>query len=231
MSHAREQQIMMVLSVIGRGKGKMYRTTLEKHGIPFHLQTVGFGTAPSEMMDIFGLGSNDKDIVISLSPRAMVEPLAAELARSLDTTPRYGGLMMVISLRAINRLSAEILSRSAAEMGDKEKREESAMNSEYKHQMIMISVNQGYTDQVMQTAKGAGATGGTILRARLAGEEKLQQFDAPDTAPDEEKEIIIILASETDAARIMSEVNREHGLKTDAKGMTWAVPVERALKI
>lgn len=231
MSYAREQQIMMMLSVIGRGKGKTYRTMLEKRGIPFHLQTVGFGTAPSEMMDIFGLGSNDKDIMISLSPRAVVESLAAELAKNMDTAPRYGGLMMIIPLRAINRLSAEILSRSAAETGDKEKSEDSAMNNEYKHQMIMISVNQGYTDDVMQTARKAGATGGTILRARLAGEEKLQQFDAPDTAPDEEKEIIMILASETDAARIMSEVNREHGLKTDAKGMIWAVPVERALKI
>ena len=139
--------------------------------------------------------------------------------------------MMIVPLRAINRLSAEILSRSAAEITDKENSEETAMNSEYKHQMIMISVNQGYTDAVMQTARGAGATGGTILRARLAGEEKLQQFDAPDTAPDEEKEIIMILASATDAARIMSEVNREHGLKTPAKGLVWAVPVERALKI
>ena len=231
MSYSVQQQIMMVLSVIIRGKGKQYRATLEKSGIPFHLQTVGFGTAPSEMMDIFGLGSNDKDIVISLAPRALVEPLAADLAENMDTTPRYGGLMMIMPLSAINRLSAEILSRSAADNSDKEKREVSAMSSEYKHQMIMISVNQGYTDQVMQTAKKAGATGGTILRARLAGEEKLQQLDAPDTAPDEEKEIIMILASETDAARIMTEVNREHGLKTEAKGMIWALPVERALKI
>ena len=93
MSIPKQQRMMMVLSVIMRGKGKQYREMLESRGIHFHLQTVGFGTAPSEMMDIFGLGSNDKDIVISLAPHALVGTLTTELAKSLDTAPRYGGLM------------------------------------------------------------------------------------------------------------------------------------------
>ena len=105
------------------------------------------------------------------------------------------------------------------------------MKSEYQHQLIMVSVNQGYTDAVMQTARKAGATGGTVLRARLAGDEKLQQFDRPDAEPEEEKEILMILAPENIAAEIMNEVNRAHGLKSDAKGIVWALPVETAFKI
>ena len=225
----KEQRMMMVLSVILRGKGKTYCEMLEKRGIHFHLQTVGFGTAPSEMMDIFGLGSNDKDIVISIAPRSQVRPLAADLAKSLDTTPRYGGLMTIFSLSAINRLSAEILARRANEIADKGV--DSEMKSGFEHKMIMITVNQGYTDQVMQTAKRAGATGGTVLRARLAGMERLQQFDEPGMEQEEEKEIILILAPASKASEIMNEVNREHGLKTEAKGIVCAVPVEHALKI
>ena len=229
MNSPKQQRMMMVLSVIMRGKGKTYREMLEKRGIHFHMQTVGFGTAPSEMMDIFGLGSNDKDIVISIAPRSLVRSLASDFAKNLDTAPRYGGLMTIFSLSAINRLSAEILSRSAAENIDKG--ENTDMKREFEHRMIMISVNQGYTDQVMQTAKRAGATGGTILRARLAGTEKLQQFDEPNMAQEEEKEIILILAPASKASEIMNEVNHEHGLKTEAKGVIWAVPVENALKI
>ena len=229
MSIPKDQRMMMVLSVILRGKGKTYCEMLEKRGIHVHLQTVGFGTAPSEMMDIFGLGSNDKDIVISIAPRSLVRPLAADLAKSLDTTPRYGGLMTIFSLSAINRLSAEILTRRAGEMTDKGV--DSEMKSGFEHKMIMITVNQGYTDQVMQTAKRAGATGGTVLRARLAGAERLQQFDEPGMEQEEEKEILLILAPATKASEIMNEVNREHGLKTEAKGIVCAVPVEHALKI
>ena len=47
----------------------------------------------------------------------------------------------------------------------------------------------------------------------------------------EEKEIILILAPASSAGEIMNEVNREHGLKTEAKGIVCAVPVEHALKI
>jgi hypothetical protein len=229
MSIPKQQRMMMVLSVIMRGKGKQYREMLESRGIHFHLQTVGFGTAPSEMMDIFGLGSNDKDIVISLAPHALVGTLTTELAKSLDTAPRYGGLMTIFSLSAINRLSAEILSRSAAENTDKGA--DTEMKSEFEHKMIMVTVNQGYTDQVMHTAKRAGATGGTILRARLAGSERLQQFDEPGMEQGEEKEIILILAPASSAGEIMNEINHEHGLKTEAKGIVCAVPVEHALKI
>ncbi|MBQ8719002.1 MAG: hypothetical protein IJY66_07035 [Clostridia bacterium] len=229
MSIPKQQRMMMVLSVILRGTGKQYREMLESRGIRFHLQTVGFGTAPSEMMDIFGLGSNDKDIVVSIAPRAQVSALASDLAKNLDTAPRYGGLMTIFSLDAINRLSAEILSRSAAENTDKGA--DTEMKSEFEHKMIMVTVNQGYTDQVMQTAKRAGATGGTILRARLAGSERLQQFDEPGMEQGEEKEIILILAPASNAGEIMNEVNRAHGLKTEAKGVVCAVPVEHALKI
>ncbi len=229
MSLLDTNRMMLMLSIIVRGKSKAYMEMLDEKNIRFHMQSVGSGTAPSEMMDIFGLGTNDKDIIMSVAPAGVVNALATELGKNLDTASRYGGLMMILSLSAINRLTAEILTRANRET--MEKGAENAMKSEYKHQLIMISVNQGYTDQVMQTAKKAGATGGTILRARLAGSEKLQQFDGPDAELEEEKEIIMILAPENIAAEIMTEVNRAHGLKTDARSIIWALPVETAYKI
>ena len=93
----------------------------------------------------------------------------------------------------------------------------------------MIAVNQGYVDSVMQSARKAGATGGTIIRARMADAGLLSQLDGAD--PQEEKEIITILASEAVCGRIMEEVNQAFGLRTDAKGIVCAMPVEKAMKI
>ena len=101
--------------------------------------------------------------------------------------------------------------------------------NKHQHQLIWITVNQGYTDQVMQTAKKAGAMGGTILRARLAGTERLEQFGEVDIQ--EEKEIITILAPSSTAAEIINAVNAEHGTKSEAHGMIVALPVDKALKI
>lgn len=230
------ERIVLMLSIILRGKSKQYIEMLNKKNIRYHLQSVGFGTAPSEMMDIFGLGSNDKDIIFSLAPTSTVADLATELSKNIDTSSRYGGLLMVLSLSSINRLTSEILNR-----GDNDNRNNSAkgtkskMKSERKHQLIAISVNQGYTEEVMQVAKQAGATGGTVIRARVAGPEKLDQLTDPDAANTKEilgeKEIITVLVPSNIAKQIMEEINEKFGMTTEAQGVVCSLPIEKAFKI
>lgn len=225
---AEQDRIMMIYSVIKRGKSKQYMEMLDERSIRFHLQTAAFGTAPSEMLDIFGLGSNDKDVIISYAPEKTVRSFMNDLGKNVGTSSEYGGLMMSLHLSAINRIPAEIITRASAvgaEKGEKTMNEK----NKHQHQLIWITVNQGYTDQVMQTAKKAGAMGGTILRARLAGTERLEQFGEVDIQ--EEKEIITILAPSSTAAEIINAVNAEHGTKSEAHGMIVALPVDKALKI
>ena len=38
------------------------------------------------------------------------------------------------------------------------------MSEPITHAMILVTINQGYSDAVMNTARAAGATGGTILK-------------------------------------------------------------------
>ena len=100
---------------------------------------------------------------------------------------------------------------------------------EGKFNLILIAVNEGFADDVMKTAKKAGATGGTVIRARQVGAELLEQFEEADLQ--EEKEIITILSPTATSGHIISAVNEEFGLRSVAKGVVCAVPVERALKI
>ena len=221
------ERIVMMLSIIGRGKGKRYMEMLEDRGIKFHLQTVGFGTAPSEMMDILGLGSNNKDVIFSFAPKNAVSLWSAEYGKRVDSGYSYGGLVMILSLSAVNRVTAEILNRHP--IPEAEKGENTQMKSEYKHNLILVSVNEGFADQVMQTAKQAGATGGTIIRARAAGTEQLNQV--MDVEATEEKEIIAILSPANISEQIMEDVNREFGLLSKAGDTVCAVPVEKAFKV
>ncbi len=224
MSADRQNRIMMVISIIERGRAKAYIEMLGRKNIGFHMQCVGQGTASSEMMDILGLGSSDKDIVISYAPRKAVAALAAELSKDMGSGMGYNGLMMFLSTEAINYLAAELLMLQGE--NSENEGEERAMRSEYRHSLILITVNQGYTDGVMQTAKKAGATGGTVIRARFAGAERMEVLQVQ-----EEKEIIAILAADSVRNQIMEEVNREFGLRSEAGGVVCAVPVDRAMKI
>lgn len=227
MSTDVSSRITMVLSIVERGKGKRLIEMMNRNKISFHIQSVGHGTAPSEMMDILGLGTKDKDVVISFAPERAVAALIAGQNQNLGEISGYGGLMMVIRLSAISRLAVEVFSHPKENNDEGE--EQKIVSGETKYNLILISVNQGYADAVMQTAKKAGATGGTVIRGRLVGAEMLEQLAVIDSH--EEKEIISILAPAIRCNQIMSAVNKEFGLRSDAKGIVCAVPVEKALKI
>lgn len=220
-------RIMAVFSIITRGKANNYIASLGELGIGFNVQLSAHGTAPSEMMDIFGLGTNDKDIIFSLAPESEVNEYAYELSKNISGNFEYGGLMMCVRLSAISRLTAELVTRrsgSNTESGGKRK-----VKNTQKHQLILVSVNQGYTDAVMETARRAGAAGGTVLRARLADFESLGQLGDLDVR--QEREVLAVFAPAATAAAIMDEVNRVHGVTSEANGMVFALPVDKAYKI
>lgn len=221
------ERMKVLLSILERGKGKAYLEFLKRKNILLHFQTVGVGTAPSEMMDIFGLGTNDKDVLISLSTESAMDGFLNEFGQSFGGVSGYKGLTMVTSLSAVNRITAEIVNRITPETTDKG---ESAMQkNDNKYSLILICVNQGYTDRVMQTAKQAGATGGTVIRARLADAALLEQF--VDSPIEEERDIISILVPNTICAPIMEQVNEQFGMNTEARGTLCALPIEKAFKI
>ena len=222
-----DSRIVMLLSIIRRGKGGAYIKALcEEDDVIFHYQCVGEGTAPSELLDILGLGSSEKDIVLSFATKTTADRLASSLSKNVGKNFGYQGLFMVIPTTAFSRISAEIIKKNS---NDYLKGGAPDMQSEYKYSLILISVNRGYTDAVMQTAKKAGATGGTIIKARLARAEIVEAY--ANTKLDEEKEIVTILAPDSVRNQILESVNSEFGLKSEAQGTVFSLPVDKVFKI
>ena len=222
-----ENRIMMIISIIERGKANGYVNMMQKHSIDFHIRSTGAGTASNEMMDILGLANNYKDVVFSFAPYKAVKSLATSIAKDLGSTTGYNGLMMILSTTAIGRITSELILHGTQDTqfeGD-----ENAMASEYQHSLIFITVNQGYTDAVMQVAKKAGATGGTVIRARMTGAEQSEHLS--DLQIQDEKEIIAIFAPDSIRNEIMTAVNEHFGIRTEAQGVICSVPVDKAFKI
>ena len=81
----------------------------------------------------------------------------------------------------------------------------------------------------MQTAKLAGATGGTIIKARLAEPQIVEAY--ANEILNEEKEIVTILAPDSVRNQILESVNSEFGLKSEAQGTVLSIPVDKVFKI
>lgn len=68
----------MIVSIVERGKGKDIIRLYNKEGVHFHYQTIGRGTATSEIMDILGLDSRDKKHGLKTDAQAIVCSLSVD---------------------------------------------------------------------------------------------------------------------------------------------------------
>ena len=81
----------------------------------------------------------------------------------------------------------------------------------------------------MEAARSAGAAGGTIVRARTLGNEKAEQFIGISLM--REQEILMILTRKEQTMGIMNALSERVGVKTEAGGVIFSVPVDRTAGI
>ncbi len=94
--------------------------------------------------------------------------------------------------------------------------------------LVIILVNAGHAEDVIDLAREAGATGATILNAR--GESAKHEVFMGITV-DSEKEMIMILAESDVADRILAVVKEKAGIKTEAHGVAFSLPVDKTVGI
>ena len=103
------------------------------------------------------------------------------------------------------------------------------MDSNVANSLVVVMVNQGNTDEVMNTARAAGARGGTIIRSRFTGPEELQ--DIYENMMQEEKEIIAMVVPTDLRNTIMETINKKHGLKTEAGAVIFSMGIDQIAKL
>ncbi len=97
------------------------------------------------------------------------------------------------------------------------------MDNQRKYDLIMTIVNRGFADQVVDAARAAGAHGGTVFYARGTGVHEMEKFFAISIQP--EKEVVLNLVKHEDTQAIMHSIVAAAGLKTEGKGLAFALPI------
>lgn len=215
-------RICMLMTIVDRGKGEEVAEFCMENNIYYNFITYGQGTVRSEMLNILGLGTVDKDLVLSLVPKSSVKTHLAGLSGLLKLKRPGKGIALSVPLYALNALVAQCIGEAVSPDESEAEREVSKVAAKFS--MILAIVESGYVDQVMEAAKSAGATGGTLLHARGVGGNSGHTFlgDALET----EKELVTILAEHAAHIEIMEAINKTCGLLTDAKGIVFSLPVE-----
>ena len=221
------EPMQLIVSIVDRGQGTALEKLFRKNYVPIHLQCTGRGTATSEIMDILGLGSSEKDVVLSCAAASAARRLLRALDSDLRRSVKGSGLVFSLPMSALSSLAANLAAYLADSIKASEKEDADMERTE--NSLILITCSRGCTETVMATAKAHGARGGTVVKARLAGLEDLEQ--AYNTQLQEEREVLAILVPTDLRGAIMEAVNTEHGLYSEAQTIQCALPVDGVVRL
>lgn len=183
------------------------------------------GTASSETLALFGLGGTDKAVTTCIVPGLFAKQLLAMVSSELSLNLPGKGLAFTIPISGITERAMALLNKS--HLNDLEKHFENEvdkMRNDIGHHLIVVTVNQGYSEEIVEAAKNAGATGGTVWSARRIGYESPMKLLG--LTIQGEQEIVAILAPKDKKLGIMKAISEQYGITSEARCMVLSLPVD-----
>ena len=220
------ETMKLILSIVERGQGAAMLKLYRKRQVPIHIQCAGKGTATSEIMDILGLGSSEKDVLLSFAAASAAKKLLHDLDNELRGHTGGAGIVVSIPVSGLNSLVANLAAYHAESLKEKEEGNDMERSE---NSLILVVCARGCTDDVMTTAKAHGARGGTVIKGRLSGRKELEQAYEVDLKA--EREIVAIVVPTSLRNPIMEAINTEHGLRSEAQAALCSLPIEQIVRL
>ncbi len=198
-----------------------------KSALPIQYRLHAEGTASSEIMDMLGLGSTDKAVLISTVPWSFGKIMLGKLHSELRLDAVNSGIAFTIPLTGVSKLMLRMMEHTAQQGVSNGKDENRVTDTTYT--LIAAIVNRGFSTEVMDAARAAGAGGGTVVHSRSIGNEEASGFWG--LSVQEEKEIVLILADHDKKSDIMRGIGEKCGMHSDAKGVVLSLPIDEVMGI
>jgi len=227
-------KLKLVIFIVDWSRAHSITNVCVNEKVRFHFTCVGKGTANSEILNLLGIGSGEKAVILCLEQEVGVQVLMKEVRKELKIYGPGAGIAFTVPLSAVNEPILLVFKQSILRnenITEKNSEEISGkganMANKYSHDLIVSIVNHGYTDEIMNTARAAGAKGGTVLHARGTAHEGPVKFFG--ISVQDEKELILILAENDKKVTIMQAISENYGLNTKAHGLIFSLPVDNVI--
>lgn len=195
--------------------------------VPVQYQWNASGTASSEMMDILGLGSPDKRILISVLPKSFANDLLKKLRKGLKLGSVNSGIAFTLPLSGASNWILRLLDRFNSGENESTDRKDKSDMADAKYSLIAAILNQGYSEDAMEVAREAGAGGGTVVHSRQIGSKETMSI--PGISIHDEKEIIFIVAENDCKLKIMQAIGEKCGIRSEAQGIVLSLPIDTVI--
>lgn len=214
-------ELYYMIGVTDRKKSQTLVELCRELALPLVMTNLASGTATSEQLSLYNLQSSAKAVVTTVTGAEDMRRLMRLAKQKLYIDIPGNGIMMAVPVKSVGGASA-----LAALTGGKAP-EGGVPVMQFEHELIVVILNEGYSDTVMDAARSAGARGGTVLHAKGTADGSAPKFFGVSLA--EEKDMIYIVASGAQKAQIMHAIAREAGAQTKAGAICFSLPISEVV--
>ncbi len=214
----------LLLSVVKEGLGEPLVDAIKAVGVRGSTILLAKEFADSAVIRALGIGDNRKEVVLTLLPEELVDQVFEVLTYFKRKRRFPCGKAVLIDVNNIihhNDVNAQF--EGAEEVSERRKTMDSP------HTLITCIVNKGNADEVMEAARKAGATGGTVLAARGTGKEEDQKFFGIQLVP--EKDMLLILVGSGLTGQVLEAIREVPSLSQPGSGIAFCTDVERFMTL
>lgn len=205
-----------LIAVTDRERHRRMSALFYKAGLRPILTNLAKGTARSEHLALYGLDSTEKAVVSAVANAEDTAQLIRAAKEQLYMDIPGNGVMLAIPIKSVAGGKTLHYLSGGKNIGGKPE-------MEFKHELIVAILNEGQSDSVMNAAREAGATGGTVLHAKGTGSRETGKFLGVSIA--EEKDMVYIVAKAGEKASIMRSINEKAGPGTRAGAICFSLPI------
>lgn len=168
------------------------------------------------MLDILGIEENEKRIVFAIADEQKTKQLIKEQKKKMYIGVPGHGIVVALPIKSIGG------GKVVAYLNNEKKNEKSTPDLNYKYELIIAIANEGRSDLVMNAAREAGATGGTVIHGKGTGKPEEQKFFNVSIA--QEKEVIYIVSRSSQKKEIMQNILKNAGPSSEAGTILFSLP-------
>ena len=200
----------LIIGIVRKGYAEMVSHSAVNAGATGGTIMQGKGVAPSNILELFGFGESDKELLFTLTTDDKADDIIWAIRENTATQKKGFGVLFTLDTTALIKMGN-------ITNGDKNMNE-----SDY--ELLTVIVNKGFADDAMSAARKAGATGGTILSARGTAREGDEKFFGMDIVP--EKEMLMILTNKNNEENIRQAIQNLSCLSKPGSGIAFTCPAD-----
>ena len=210
-------ELYYVMAITDLDRGESLDALYRAAGLHMILSTPARGTAKDEHLAIYGLDAKDKIVITGVASAPEAQRLLRSAKRKLFIDIPGNGVMLTVPLKSVAGGKTLAYLTDDTKLGGRP-------SMDFEHELIVVILNEGYSDMVMDAARSAGAGGGTVLHAKGTGSNRGERLFFGVSLADE-KDLVYIIAHRDEKQGIMQAIAQKAGPGTKAGAICFSLPI------